>query len=253
MRLKNIILRPSLEPGLGPVDVGDLDQHPGRDGPGPPGRSGRRSSTAPPPRPPTRRWSRRDRGQQAHVPLAGRNPASGRITSLGIGGNRFSSATASPAPGALERLHDPDRPAGDPTRLGLGPQRHPAQPRQQRTHAPTLPEVPLARADRAWSAGILRQTAAPSSVGPIGHEGSSPSSGTPEPPHRPVAGYARSWDEAEELGEVKPRTSSSRSGDRAWSRRRPRSGPPISRVRPRPLSTSGCPRGGREWRRSSFR
>ena len=65
------------------------------------------------------------------------NPARGRITSLGIGGNRFSSATASPAPGApsvsMIRIAHP----GDPTRLGLGRQR---QQCQQRTHAPTLPE-----------------------------------------------------------------------------------------------------------------
>jgi hypothetical protein len=44
------------------------------------------------------------------------NPASGRITSLGIGGNRFSSATATPAPGApsvsMIRIAHPATPPG---------------------------------------------------------------------------------------------------------------------------------------------
>ena len=96
------------------------------------------------------------------------NPASGRITSLGIGGNRFSSATASPAPGApsvsMIRIAHPATPPGSAS----APSGTPLSHVNSECMAPTLPEVPprasgptypsLGRsAPECWN----RQTAAP--------------------------------------------------------------------------------------------
>src|SRR3954452_5348629 len=70
-------------------------------------------------------------------PRLAANPASGRITSLGHGGNKFSSATASPAPAETD---PPARPGPRPPRLPAAPSdRSPTRPRHR--SVPPLPAV----------------------------------------------------------------------------------------------------------------
>ena len=78
------------------VHVAELDQRkPGDDGAHPVAPQGRAEQVERErAHAPTRAWSRRSHRSDSSVPALATNPANGRITSLGIGGKRFSNATA---------------------------------------------------------------------------------------------------------------------------------------------------------------